>query len=124
MNALRSIHSALVPGGVLVDTQPVGIRPRVTVDGAEVGRLDMTEWISTISAVDARVADASEEGLFKIRHEQFLVVTDSFEDGRECLETVARWRGTRVPDRLNRRLESAHGRVTVEQDVRLRLLHA
>ena len=122
MNALRKIHASLVPGGVLVDTQPVGIRPRVAVDGAEVGRLDMTDWGSTVAAVDERVAEASGEGLFTIRHEELVVVTDSFQDGAECLATVATWRGTLVPDRLRRRLEGTQGITTVEQDVRLRLL--
>jgi hypothetical protein len=122
VNALRNIHSALVPGGVLVDTQPVGIRPCVTVDGEPVGRLDMTDWVRTVAAVDARVAEASEEGLFELSHETFVVVTDSFQNGAECLETVAKWRGTRIPTRLVGRLEAAKAIVNVEQDVRLRLL--
>ena len=122
MSALRKMHSALIPGGVLVDTQPVGMRPRVAVDDSEVGALDMTDWLNTVAAVDERVAEVTSEGLFEIRHEESVVVTDSFEDGRECLATVTKWRGTRVSNQLVQRLEAVRGVVTVEQDIRLRLL--
>jgi hypothetical protein len=124
VDALRNIHSALLPGGLVVDTQPVGPEPRVTVDGEEVGRLDMLEWMSTIANVDSRIAETVEHGLFEIRHEEPLVVTDSFENGAECLRVVADWQDTHVPSPLAARLEAARAAVTVEQDVRLRLLRS
>ena len=43
MHALRNIHSALTPAGLLVDTQPVGPQPRVTINGVEAGSLDMLD---------------------------------------------------------------------------------
>src|SRR5690242_696451 len=43
------------PNGLLVDTQPISAHPLVTSNGAELGALDMREWIETILAVDERV---------------------------------------------------------------------
>jgi hypothetical protein len=124
VHALRNIHSALTPAGLLVDTQPVGPQPRVTINGVEAGSLDMLEWMNTIAAVDSRVAELVEDGLFEIQQEDAVVVTDSFDNGDECLATVATWRDTSVPSCLARRLNAAQAAVTVEQDVRLRLLRS
>lgn len=122
MDALHNIHSALVPGAWVVDTQPVGPRPRVLIAGEELGRLDMFEWMSTIASVDSMVRETIERGLFEMTHEARFVVADSFDNGAECLRTVADWRGTHVPPDLVNRLEAAQTVVAVEQDVRLRLL--
>lgn len=122
MHALHNIHVALVPDAILVDTQPVSARPPVAADGFTVGTLDMREWLETIQAVDKLVAETIADGLYTLQHESRFAVTDSFDTGPECLETVAGWQGTRVPDNVSARLANTMARVTVEQDVRLRLL--
>jgi hypothetical protein len=122
VHALRNIHTALAPDGLLVDTQPISSQPRVAAEDVELGRLDMREWVGTIRAVDERFAEMIAAGLYELQHEGRLTVTDSFDDGRECLETVSGWRDTNVPTPLASRLEATHGGVTVEQDIRLRLL--
>lgn len=48
MHALRNIQAALLPNGLLVDTQPISAHPRVIANGAELGALDMREWIETM----------------------------------------------------------------------------
>ena len=45
-----------------------------------------------------------------------------FGSGAECLEVVADWAGAIVPEDVTTRLERGDGRVTVEQETRLRLL--
>jgi hypothetical protein len=122
VHALHNIHAALVPGAILVDTQPVSARPPVAADGITLGTLDMRDWHDTIQAVDELVATTIADGLYELQHESRFVVTDSFDNGPACLETVSRWRGTRVPDKVSTRLATTTVRVTVEQDVRLRLL--
>ena len=122
MHALHNIHAALVLDAILVDTQPVSARPPVAAEGVTLGTLDMREWLDTIQAVDELVAETIAAGLYQLLHESRFVVTDSFDTGRECLETVAGWQGTRVPDNVSTRLANTTVRVTVEQDVRLRLL--
>ena len=121
MHALRNIHSALVPHGLLVDTQPIGLHPRVATNGDELGTLDMHEWTGTIRAVDERVAETIAAGLFEQADERTLVIRDTFDDGPDCLEIIGTWRGTSVPQPLADRLAAVRDQVTVDQQVRLRL---
>jgi hypothetical protein len=121
VHALRNIHKALARDGLLIDTQPVSTHPRVAAAVA-LGTLDMRDWLDTIHAVDERLSETITAGRYELEHEQHFTVTDSFDDGRECLETVSRWRGTEVPASLASRLHETRATVTVEQDVRLRLL--
>jgi hypothetical protein len=122
VHALRNIHAALAPDGIIVDTQPVSARPPVTSEAAKLGTLDMRDWIATIHAVDELVAQTIAGGLYELQHESRFVVTDAYDNGPECLDTVGNWSGTRVPSEVTRRLAAATSPVTVEQEVRLRLL--
>ena len=122
MHALHNIHTALAPDGILVDTQPVSARPPVAADGVILGTLDMREWLDTIQAVDERFAETIGAGLYELQRESRFVVTDTYDTGPECLEIVGGWRGTRVPAGLSSRLAATASQVTVQQDVRLRLL--
>ena len=122
MHALRNIHHALVPDGILVDTQPVSACPAVVSERVVLGSLDLREWLETVRSVDELVAETIAGGLYELQREQHFVVTDTFDDGLECLQHVGSWRGTRVPARVSKRLIAATSRVTVQQEVRLRLL--
>jgi hypothetical protein len=122
VHALRNIHAALTPAGLLVDTQPVSRHPRVAAGDAELGTLDMREWIGTIHAVDELVAEVVGASLYELQHEERFIVTDAFDSGSECLETVSSWRQTKVPPALRSRLAAMQSNVVVEQEVRLRLL--
>lgn len=122
MHALRNIHEALSPDGLVVDTQPLSSHPTVAANGAKLGTLDMRVWRDTIRAVDELFADAVAAGLYEPQHEQHFIVTDSFDSGPACIEVVSDWRDTRVPPPLMSQLEATDGAVTVEQEVRLRLL--
>jgi len=124
VNALRRLHAALVPGGLVVDTQPVSTHPPVEADSRELGTLDMREWGRTIELVDGRFDAALEEGLFAVQDERSFVVADSFDDGAEMLATVGAWMGTRIPRALEKRIARQPGSVHVHQDIRLRLLQA
>ena len=122
MNALRRIHAALVPGGLVVDTQPVSAHPAVAAAGELLGTLDMREWAGTIAAIDELTATTFDEGLFSIEDERSFVVSDTFDSGAEFLDVVPEWRGTEVSDELRRRAAAADGPLAVHQDIRLRLL--
>ncbi len=122
MHALHNIHAALAPSGILVDTRPVSAHAPVAADGASLGTLDMREWLDTIHAVDELVAETIHAGLYELRHESRFVVTDTYDNGPECLEIVRDWRGTRVPDNVSTRLATTTTWVTVQQEVQLRLL--
>jgi hypothetical protein len=78
----------------------VSARPPVASNGGELGTLDMRDWLDTIHAVDERFAETIAAGLYELEHESWCVVTDTYENGPECLETVSGWRGTRVPSAI------------------------
>ena len=122
MHALRNIHAALDADGLLVDTQPVSASPPVALEGGELGSLDMHEWLDTIHAVDERFAETIAAGLYELEHESWFVVTDTYDNGPECLEIVAGWRGTCVEPAVSQRLAATTSPVSVQQEVRLRLL--
>jgi hypothetical protein len=124
VHALRTIHAALAPGGLLVDTQPVSAHPPVEAGSRALGTLDMREWRRTIEEVDGRFDAALREGLFALEAERSFVVTDSFGDGAEMLATVRAWQGTRIPPELEQLVGDEDGAVHVHQDIRLRLLRA
>ena len=122
MHALRNIHTALALDGILVDTQPVSASPPVASNGGELGSLDMHHWLDTIHAVGERFAETIAAGLYELEHESWFVVTDTFDNGPECLEIAGGWRGTRIPSEMTQQLAAAASRVSVQQEVRLRLL--
>jgi hypothetical protein len=124
VNALRRIHAALLPGGLVVDSQPVSPQPPVEAADGNLGRLDMREWRATIDAVDERVARAIDQGLFAVESEHTITVPDEFDSGAEFIEVVGAWRGTRIPQAVVARAEAADPPVRVPQEVRLRILRA
>ena len=82
----------------------------------------MREWRRTIDAVDGRMAQAIDEGLFAIEGEHVFEVADEFDSGAEFVDVVGGWRGTLIPAPLVERAAAARPPVRVIQDVRLRLL--
>jgi hypothetical protein len=122
VHALRNIHAALAADGILVDTQPVSASPQLASDGGALGSLDMREWVDTIHAVDERIAETFSAGMYELEHESSFIVTDTFDDGSECLDIVSGWRGTHLPIGVSQQLAAATSRVSVQQEIRLRLL--
>jgi hypothetical protein len=122
VDALSRIHAALAPGGLLVDTQPVGSRWPVGLGGVAIGELDTDGWLEIVAAVDAEIAKTLAAGLYEALHEERYVVMHECGSGGECLDEVGTWAGTAVPADVAARLEQGSGRATVEHDVRLRLL--
>ena len=119
---LQDCDAALASDAIVVDTQPLSECPPVAAGGAELGTLDMREWLETIRAVDALFAQTIAAGLYELQHEERISVIDTFDTGPECLTTAKGWRGTRVPRLLASRLAATQVPVTVVQKVRLRLL--
>jgi hypothetical protein len=124
VHALRRIHAALAPGGTLIDTQPISPDPPVAAAGRFLGRIDMHEWSRTIEAVDALLAQSLDQGLYRIESEERFSVTDAWDGGAECAEMIAGWQGTRLSEGLRQAIASASPPLTIEQEVRLRVLRA
>ena len=124
VDALRRIHAALATEGVLIDTQPVSRRPAVDTSAGPVGSLDMRDWGRIIDRVDERVAVTIDDGLWTDEGEHRYVVSDTFRDGAELVDTVKDWQGTRISETLRHRLRAGEGQAYVHQEVRLRILRA
>jgi hypothetical protein len=122
VNALRKIHRALVPGGVVIDTQPVSAHPPVESDDGTLGALDMSEWARTIATIDTCVEQTIADGLFDLEDERRYVVTDEFDDGEAFVEITRGWQGTYLDHAFAERVGRERGRVRLHQDIRLRLL--
>ena len=121
VDALTRLHAALVPGGMLVDTQPVSLRLPVALGGEPIGELEDDEWLEMVAAVDTELEKTLAAGLFELRHEERYGVVHEFGSGAECLDVVGSWAGTRIPADVAARLDRGSGRATVEHDVRLRV---
>jgi hypothetical protein len=124
VNALRAIHGVLVPDGVVIDSQPISARPPVESAGVPLGTLDMRAWRATIDAVEAQVSHVLAAGLFTLEHERSLVVSETFDNGPELVDTVSGWDGTSISRRLARAVSRAAPPLAVHQEVRLRALRA
>jgi hypothetical protein len=124
VHALRRIRAALEPGAVLIDTQPVSPHPPVAASERPLGWVDMRDWLRTVEAVDALLAQTVDAGLFAVEGEQRFIVTDDWDSGPESAEMIAGWQGTRLPRALARRIVAAAPPVTIDQEVRLRVLRA
>jgi hypothetical protein len=122
VDALSRVHRALVPGGVLVDTQPVGLRSPVRVERELVGDLEEDDWLDTVAAVDACVEEVVDARLFEFGHEERYSIVHGFDSGSEALGVAATWAGTRIPEDVAGRLEVTGGWVEIELEIRLRLL--
>ena len=124
MNALHRIHSAIIPGGLVLDVQPVGPAPPVESNGQRLGSLDMREWRVTIDYVAALVDETVAKGLFAEEAERRYDILETFDDGKEFVETVREWTGTTISQTLAARVERAMPPLTIQESVRLRALRA
>src|SRR2546430_7141784 len=89
--------AALVPGGVLVDTQPVGPRLPVTLDGEPIGELEDDEWLEIVAAVDVEIEKVLAAGGFELRPQEGHSLVHEVRSRRECLDGVAGWGRTKLP---------------------------
>jgi hypothetical protein len=124
VNALHRIHAALVPGGLVIDTQPVSDWPLVRSDQGELGRIDMEGWVELVRAVDERIDEVVDAGHFTMEERPGFVVVDSFESGPALAETVKTWQGASIPAGLGGRLAEHAASAEVCQRVRFRVLRA
>jgi hypothetical protein len=124
VHALSHIHAALVPGGLVIDTQPVSAQPPIEADAGDLGTLDMREWARTIATIGGGVERAIGDGLFALEEERRFVVTDGYDDGAQFVAEVREWAGTHIEDAFAARLVREPGWIRLHQEVRLRVLRA
>jgi hypothetical protein len=124
VHALRRVHEALVPGGILLDLMP--FEPWVPVEsrGGVVGHVDTREFARDVVKTEARLASVVREGLFALERELRFDVLEHFDSADRLLEVVGEWGRTRIPARLRARLARAEPPFRVRERLVLRRLRA
>jgi hypothetical protein len=121
VNVLRDTHTALVPGGSLLDFHPV-YPPWAQVEsrGRVLGELREPEWPELVRQTEAGMDEAVARGLFRAAAERTCEIAENYEDAQELLAVYE----AEVDDELRTRLRKTHGPVRVVQKVVFRLYRA
>ena len=122
MHALRQIHQALVPGGVLLDMHPVPPSTQAEVRGESLGEFDDAEFMELVAAGEAKI-EAS--GLFTRESELEFDYLERYDDPVQLLEDIKEgWEGCRIPAELEQRILEADEPVDIWEHVVLRRFRA
>jgi hypothetical protein len=122
VHALRQIHQALVPGGVLLDMHPVPPSTRAEVDGTSLGEFDDAEFMQVVASAEAEL---ERTGLFARESELEFDYLERYDDPAQLLEDVKDgWEGCRIPPELEARILGAEGPVDIWERVVLRRFRA
>jgi hypothetical protein len=122
VNALRKIHQALVPEGILLDMHPVPPSTRAEVRGESLGEFDDAEFQDLVKTAEARIF---ETGLFEHDTETEFDWLERYDDPAELLEDVkTSWEGCYIPRDLEARIRDAEPPVNIWERVVLRRFRA
>jgi len=122
VHALRQIHQALVPGGVLLDMHPVPPSTRAEARGESLGEFDDAEFMELVAAGEAKIEDS---GLFTRESELEFDYLERYDDPVQLLEDIKEgWEGCRIPAELEQRILEADEPVDIWEHVVLRRFHA
>ncbi|MGH2922259.1 MAG: hypothetical protein ACRDKU_09360, partial [Gaiellaceae bacterium] len=83
MHALRQVHKALVPGGILLDMHPVPPSTRAERAGESLGDFEDDEFMEIVAATEAGLA---ETGLYTLDAELEFDWLERYDSGEELLE--------------------------------------
>ena len=120
MHALRRIHEALVPEGILLDMHPIPPSTRAEVGGRSLGQFDDSEFMDTVAQTEAALEQTVTEGLFVLETELEFDWLERFDSGEELIEDVETWGDVRIPEDLAARIRSAEPPVDLWERVVLR----
>jgi hypothetical protein len=124
VHALRKVHEALVPDGILLDMHPIPPSTRVEVDGRSLGDLDDAEFMETVAQTEAALDETVAEGLFVFETELEFDWLERFDSGEELIEDVESWGDVRIPTRVAARILSAEPPIDLWERVVLRRFRA
>jgi SAM-dependent methyltransferase len=122
VHALRQIHQALVPGGVLLDMHPVPPSTRAEVEGRSLGEFDDAEFMQIVADAEAKL---ERSGLFTRESEVEFDYLERYDEAGQLLEDIEEgWEGCRIPPELEARIREAEGPVDIWERVVLRRFRA
>ena len=118
MHALRQIHQALVPEGVMLDMHPIPPSTRAEVRGESLGEFEDVEFLQLVASAEAKIQDS---GLFLFDSELEFDYRERYDDAAELIEDIKEdWEGCTIPRELERRILSAGEPVDIWERVVLR----
>jgi len=120
VHALRRIHEALVPEGILLDMHPIPPSTRAEVGGRSLGEFDDSEFMDTVAQTEAALEQTVTEGLFVLETELEFDWLERFDSGEELIEDIESWGDVRIPEDLAARIRSAEPPVDLWERVVLR----
>jgi hypothetical protein len=122
VHALRQIHQALVPGGVLLDMHPVPPPTRAEVRGESLGEFDDAEFMQIVANAEAKI---DRGGLFTRESEVEFDYLERYDDPAQLLEDIREgWDGCQIPAELEQRILAAEEPVDIWERVVLRRFRA
>lgn len=121
VHALRQIHKALVPGGILLDMHPIPPPTRAEVGGVSLGDFDDDEFFDIVRATERPLAESD---LFVLEDETEFDYLERYDGGSELLEDVKSWEGCRVPRSVANAIRAAKPPVDIWERVALRRFSA
>jgi hypothetical protein len=124
VNALRNVHEALVPKGILLDMHPIPPSTRAEVDGRSLGEFDDSEFMETVARTEAGLDQTVAEGLFVFETELEFDWLERFDSGDELIEDVESWGDVRIPEQVAARIRSTEPPVDLWERVVLRRFRA
>jgi hypothetical protein len=122
VHALRQIHKALAPEGVLLDMHPIPPSTRAEVRGESLGEFDDAEFMRIVANAEAEI---ERSGLFERESEVEFDYLERYDDPVQLLEDIKEdWEGCSVPPDLEARILQADGPVDIWERVVLRHFRA
>ena len=122
MHALRNIHQALVPQGILLDMHPIPPATRAEVRGESLGEFDDAEFQELVRTAEARILETR---LFDHDTEVEVDWLERYDDPAQLLVDIKEdWDGCHVPAELEAKIRAAEPPVDVWERVVLRRFRA
>jgi hypothetical protein len=132
VRALRNIHSALRPGGLLLDIHPEPKHPwlvaQVDARTIPVGQLDESFRIGTVRSARAALQSLVDDGLFVFECETTFTFTYHFADVDSWLGHMAgQWASAGIPadmaERASSLLATGEGELRIPREIHAARLH-
>jgi len=122
VHALRQIHQALVPDGVLLDMHPIPPSTRAEVRGQSLGEFDDAGFMEVVASAEAKIGAS---GLFIFESELEFEYRERYDDAAELVQDVKDyWEGCSIPPELEQRILAAGEPVDIWERVVLRKFRA
>lgn len=124
MHALRNIHRMLVPGGSLLDLQPIPPDPSLYAGGALLGRVDQRQVWERFGKTEIGVDAAVGEDLYTLESELEFDVVERFDSKASLIATINERDDWHMTRQLAKRLEKADSPIDGHDRLRLRKFRA